>query len=98
MIGFPSGCWKIDNGTYNASSFAASDVFAMGGIPVLSHEPYGSIGLANMADFLDPTPYGDMSLMNRRTAATMDVTTGWLYNMQNTGLTSFCWDGSGFVA
>ena len=87
-IGFPSGCWSFNNGSYTPTTFNQSDVFAMYGIPVASHENPAAIGLLNTANFLDSSAYSDVELGNRNLCAYMNAMGSYQQYMQTSGLIS----------
>ncbi len=85
-IGFPSGCWSFNNGTYTPARFDQSDIFALNGIPVASHENPAAIGMLNVANFLDPSGYSDIELGNRNLCASMGSMGSYQTYMQTSGL------------
>ena len=89
------GIYAFDSsGALVSSMFNTSDIFSMNGVPVLTHQPYESIGPSLTGNFLDPSIYGDMAMYSQRTC--MDVANMQLYNrLSNYGAFN---DGiSGFV-
>ncbi|MCM1265371.1 MAG: hypothetical protein NC200_04145 [Candidatus Gastranaerophilales bacterium] len=93
--GFPSGTWRGDgNGNFVRTNFEDSEIFASSGVPVLSHEPYSAIGPQNVADWTDPTYYGDNSLRNRKLVADIHVVQGYYDSMASSGSNFFNIDSS----
>ena len=97
-MGFPNGLWAVNGNTFVSAPWRQADIFCASGVPVQAHENYGAVGILNIANFLDPTPRGDIELANRRTAASMDVMTGYFDVMNSSGIYNFGIDSTGFVA
>ena len=64
-ISYPNGFWRIDNGTWNATTLKNADLFTFNNVPVMANEPSNLVGTFNYADFIDPSNYGGQSLVNR---------------------------------
>ena len=84
--GFPNGLWVYNNGTYQRANFAQSQILALNGVAVASHENPAVIGMLNVADFIDPSAYADVELGNRNLAATMNTNISYQQYMQTSGL------------
>ena len=64
-INYPNGFWRVDNGTWNATTLQNADLFTFNNVPVMANEPSNLTGVFNYADFIDPSNYGGQSLVNR---------------------------------
>ena len=64
-ISYPNGFWRIDNGTWNATTLKNADLFTFNNVAVMANEPSNLVGTFNYADFIDPSNYGGQSLVNR---------------------------------
>ncbi|MCM1265370.1 MAG: hypothetical protein NC200_04140 [Candidatus Gastranaerophilales bacterium] len=96
-VHFLPGCYGPDanGGGYVPTTFDRSTFTVFNGVPVLSHEPFSTIGAFNVADWTDPTYYGDNSLRTRNMVANIDVLNGYYDNMySSSGCGWFNADGS----
>lgn len=91
----PNGVFKVDGGTFVRSNWKDADILVASGVPVAAHEAYSAIGTLNIADFIDPTPRGDVELGNRKLAANIDVMTGYFDVMRSSGIYDFGIDSTG---
>lgn len=86
--GFPNGLWVNNNGTFQRTNFAQSQILSMYGVPVASHESTSATGLLNVSDFLDSSAYADVELGNRNLCAYMNAMGSYQQYMQTSGLTA----------